>query len=1314
MSQSPNPTGNAGQLPPNYRALPGSERRAARSARRVGPADPNEKLSVTICVRRRPDGPPMPDLAYWAKNPPGRRKFVSDEEFAQKYGAAQEEIDKVSGFARSQELTVGETHLSRRTVVVTGTVAQMNRAFAVDLGRYESPEGNYRGREGSIHLPNDIADVVVAVLGLDNRKMAWRASNGFNAASSLNPLQVAQYYNFPSGGAAGQYVGVLEFSDPAEGPGLSGYNPGDITAYFTTNQGIGPGLINPVVNNVNAAGPGNMPAPDWIPDSEITLDIEVAGAVAQGAQINVYFTLFDENGWVTGIHRAVHPQAGDPPRACALSISWDAPELITEPSGPTGSFTWTQAGMNMVSSVFQDAAVFGMTVFVASGDNGSDCSVGDGKAHVYYPASDPWVTCCGGTEIGSESGSYAEVTWPNTGGGISDQFDLPAWQQGIGVPPSKNPGGHVGRGIPDIAGYAKGYSISWDGSLQGPFPGTSETAPLYAGLIAVITKIIGEPIGYLNPTLYAFAQDPNYSGLFRDINDGTNNGQNGAPGYTSGPGWDACTGWGVLDGGALLAALQGLFAKGCTFQMDRTTFGRDEVQGLLSAAGGGPANVNPAFWVIVDGFKPADLGITALTNTPPFTSPSQAMLNAWAPKISVSPTVSGMSITPVGVASDDPTLGPEVQRFTFTYEVTFKDLSAFTFAPGQTETVNLTAAIQGLSAHSSIELINEPDPFITCGQTSWLSVDIGVFTIEANGSRFGATMGNSASDAKAFLKTVTDNLTAGQGKVGSNPRDSFDSINPQADSPVYILPTAPGTSIPVFNFAIARVRYQGYALDAQAVRVFFRLFNAQTTDSSYVPPGNYPGTGTFRTWSDGIQYGQKIPLAGVQGGEYVTIPCFAEGRVDTSQFSMTTQPDPLNVKTLSHTGSGPEHDTFYGCLLDINIPTPILPQNPPAKVDGPFPSGRETLLQVITRNPHQCLVAQIAYDLVTIPTGAGPGSTDKLAQRNLSWSTILNPGDVESRRAPETFDIRPTPSTPLGAEKPDEIMIEWGNVPVGTVAQIYLPAVSAAKVLRMAAEMYPTHRLGMADANTLQCTAGGITYIPIPQGGAANYAGLLSVDFPAGVKKGQTYTIVVRQVTNQTGPPPPPPPPPIQIKAATRAVALSQQILWRRIRGTFQITVPVSTKDVALVPEERLLAVLRWIQKSIPTSSRWYPIFLRYVDQIAGRVRGFGGDPNQIPPSPTGELPPSVLYPGGKGHGAEHGHRLGFTGKVVGIIYDRFGDFEGFILETEEGHERLFRGREQEVEELVNRAWVERMVITVFVEHHDAHWPASIVLRRFH
>jgi kumamolisin len=536
------------ELPEGYQRLDDSERHAVTGARLVGPADQAEALTVTIALRRKPGAPELPDEQHWADTPPAERTYLSPADFADTYGAAADDVEAVARFAHANGLEIQETDLAQRIILVSGTTAQVNQAFGVELAHYETPAGHYRGREGYISVPGELADVIEGVFGLDNRQVARRAGGG-GVITPVTPPQVAALYDFPQPAISHigrETIGLLEFSDPTAG--TCGYNPADINDYFTTNLGIGPGYTTPLLTDVDVNGATNSPGGPG--DAEVALDIEVAGAVAQGAKIAVYFTTWDENGWVLALKKAVHPRHGDP-RPSVLSISWDWSEF-----GTFGNLTWSRAAIHAVHTAFREAAAFGVTVFVASGDDGSDCQLGDGQAHVYYPASDPFVTCCGGTTIENISGSsFDEVTWNDngiTGGGVSDVFDLPFWQKAAGVPPSVNPGARVGRGIPDIAGYANGYNIVLGGVSQGPYWGTSETAPLYAGLIAVINSRLEHRAGYLNPMLYALGGTP----VFRDIDDGGSNAVGGAPGYTAGPGWDACTGWGSLNGHALLHALR--------------------------------------------------------------------------------------------------------------------------------------------------------------------------------------------------------------------------------------------------------------------------------------------------------------------------------------------------------------------------------------------------------------------------------------------------------------------------------------------------------------------------------------------------------------------------------------------------------------------------------------------------------------------------------------------------------------------------------------------------------------------------------------
>ena len=511
---------NSAQVRAGYRALAQSERHPAVGASRVGPADPKESISVSLRLRQRSDAPPL-DLAALSAAPPGQRRHLTREEFAAQQGAAAADIDQVKAFAKSAGLKVVETSVGRRTVVLSGTVEQMNQAFAVDLQRYQTAHEVYRGREGSVHLPENLAQIVESVHGLDNRQVAaplFRAAAAAQNGTPLLPTQVAKIYDFPAISAAGQSIGILEFG--------GGFKLADIQNYFNNTVHL------PVPSVVSVSVDGALNTPGASADLEVILDIDVAAAVAPGAKIVVYFAPNSVQGFVDAITTAVHDTVNRP---CVISISWGGNEA-----------GWGASAINSITSALQEAAAVGVTVFASSGDSGSN-----NPAQVLYPACDPWVTGCGGTTIQNVSGSsFTEVAWGGSGGGISNAFARPYWQNWAAIPGSMNPPGHIGRGVPDIAGNAdpgSGYLLIQNGKTVGPVGGTSAVAPLYAGLVALLNAALGEPVGYLNYNLYALAGPY----VYRDIVTG-NNGL-----YHSTPGWDACTGFGSLAGNALVTSLWG-------------------------------------------------------------------------------------------------------------------------------------------------------------------------------------------------------------------------------------------------------------------------------------------------------------------------------------------------------------------------------------------------------------------------------------------------------------------------------------------------------------------------------------------------------------------------------------------------------------------------------------------------------------------------------------------------------------------------------------------------------------------------------------
>ena len=525
--------------------LAGSERLPMPGAKPVGAADPDEQLQVTVLLKSNTTMEARESaVRTLTSQAPAQRKHLTRDEFAKTRGAAAADIEKVTEFAHQYRLTVVRSDAQRRSVILAGTVASFSQAFQVELSTFQHLTGTYRGRSGVINIPRELSGIVTAVLGLDNRPQAtphFRIKNvastararASQTAGTFTPPQVASLYDYPASGTGkGECIALIELG--------GGYKAADVQHYFTSVLSVTP----PSVQAVSVDGAQNSPTGDASgPDGEVMLDIEVAGGIAQQANIAVYFTANTDQGFYNGISTALHDTTNHP---SVISISWGGPES-----------SWSQQSLTEYNTLLEDAATLGVTVCVACGDNGSTDGVTDGLQHVDFPASSPYALACGGTRLTASGGGITgEVVWNElsknegaTGGGISAVFPKPDYQANAKVPGSVNSGNFAGRGLPDVAGDAdpeSGYDVYVDGQAT-VIGGTSAVAPLWAALVARINQIVGKPLGFLNPTLYQNVG----AGAFHDITSGNN----GA--YAAGAGWDACTGLGSPDGAAIEGVLSG-------------------------------------------------------------------------------------------------------------------------------------------------------------------------------------------------------------------------------------------------------------------------------------------------------------------------------------------------------------------------------------------------------------------------------------------------------------------------------------------------------------------------------------------------------------------------------------------------------------------------------------------------------------------------------------------------------------------------------------------------------------------------------------
>jgi kumamolisin len=502
----------------------------------VKATDPNAEMDLTVKLRRKA---PLEEID------PQHPQILTLAEIEAKYGAPPEAVDLAVRTLEGYGLRVIGIDIAAATISLVGSVGAVEQAFAVMLFDYQSPQGVQRGRTGYLYIPAELDGVVEGVFGLDERQVAHRRQSAHRrkrattVQEGLFAGQLATLYHFPPGDGTGQTIALLEFG--------GGYFPSDLKQFI--------GLAGIAMPNVQTVSVDNTAtnAKDGA-EGEVMLDIEIVASACPNATIQVYFSTFDEQGWIDAINAAIKNSP------TAISASWGLAE--DDPS-------WSQGAVQAINDAMHQAALMGITVCIASGDDGSSDQETDGLAHTDFPASSPYVMGVGGTmfTLGNNGAISNETTWKEgdglradgggaSGGGVSTIFARPTWQT-VTVA-SVNPQAIDGRVVPDIAALAGSpyYNVVIDGQ-DGANGGTSAATPLWACLIARIIANLpaGKKLPFLPPLLYqsSGASTVGTEGC-NDITTGDNISAT-VGGYSAGPGYDAVTGWGTPNGTALLNAL---------------------------------------------------------------------------------------------------------------------------------------------------------------------------------------------------------------------------------------------------------------------------------------------------------------------------------------------------------------------------------------------------------------------------------------------------------------------------------------------------------------------------------------------------------------------------------------------------------------------------------------------------------------------------------------------------------------------------------------------------------------------------------------
>ena len=466
------------------------------------------------------------------------RNYLRPEQFAEMFGPLKEDYEALIDFARSNNLVVTATHPNRTLLDVRGPVADIQKALHITLRQFRHPVENRMffapDRDPSI----DLTVPILSISGLDNYIVPH--PKGLHPAAATDDRDFGPKGGTGPGGSyaggdfraayapgvsltgLGQSVGLLEFE---------GYYESDITNYEGQC-----GYTNVTLTNVLIDGATGLPDTNAQEISEVSLDIELAIAMAPGlSQVMVY-------------------EVGPPSTYADDMLN----RMATDNAAKQLSSSWNFLVDQSVEQIFQQFAAQGQSFFDASGD--VDAYTGS----VPGPDDNPYITIVGGTTLTTSSNGawMSETTWNRGGGvgssgGISATFAIPYWQQPVSM--VGNGGSATMRNIPDVALTAENIRVIYDNGSAGALGGTSCAAPLWAGFTAMVNQqaaMSGQPsAGFLNPALYWIGQGTNYTNCFHDITTGNNTSGGSHNLFQAVAGYDLCTGWGTPTGSNLITAL---------------------------------------------------------------------------------------------------------------------------------------------------------------------------------------------------------------------------------------------------------------------------------------------------------------------------------------------------------------------------------------------------------------------------------------------------------------------------------------------------------------------------------------------------------------------------------------------------------------------------------------------------------------------------------------------------------------------------------------------------------------------------------------
>ncbi len=495
---------------------------------------------------------------------PHYHQWLTPEQYAARFGAAQADIGRISAWLTTSNLTVMSVARGQNEITRTGNVRDVENAFGIQIHRYNVNGESHFANAADPSVPASVSGLVASIHGLNDFKLKARAkrrsvkyTSGSSGFLSLSPDDIGALYDIkPLWNAgitgAGQKIVVV---------GQSAINISDIESFRS--------FFNLPANDPTLTLVPGSRDPGILSKSgdegESDLDLEFAGAVAKDASVIFVYSTNVDNSLQYAIDQNLAP-------VISMSLCGDC-EVQT-----------TNSGLNLYQALANQANTQGISWMAASGDSGAaDCYNDNLKGNtgaalaVDAPGSTPGVTAVGGTELNPGTGSYFAPANDANHSSLATYVPEMVWNDSIidgdlhpaeaaSVRSSASRCGKTGTGVPadgfrdvpdvSFAASADIYPLLFytDGAI-GAVGGTSVAAPTFSGIVALLNQSQkSSGLGNINPRLYAMAAT--VPAAFHDVTVGSNvvNGCAGVRGctagnvgYNAGVGYDQASGLGSVD-----------------------------------------------------------------------------------------------------------------------------------------------------------------------------------------------------------------------------------------------------------------------------------------------------------------------------------------------------------------------------------------------------------------------------------------------------------------------------------------------------------------------------------------------------------------------------------------------------------------------------------------------------------------------------------------------------------------------------------------------------------------------------------------------